>query len=100
MNACQGPEGIDIGHCRLKLEQLYDVETADAFLKAYQKRVEDTFTYDPYWDFLTLIDILFDPPTVYPGWAAFGFTGLTDRMMEERLDMYVGSLVGDRSIIR
>src|SRR5690625_744246 len=92
VNACRGPAGIDVGHCRLNLAQLYDVATADAFLKAYQRYAGDTFIYDPYWDFLSLIDILFGPPTVYPGWAAFGVSGLTDQMMAERLDMYVESL--------
>lgn len=93
VNACRGPAGIDVGHCRLNLAQLYHVEAADAFLTAYQQYAGDTFTYDPYWDFLSLIDILFGPPTVYPGWAAFGVTGLTDQMMGERLDQYVESLV-------
>ena len=94
VNACRGPAGIDVGHCRLNLAMLYDVSTADAFLIAYKKLEGDAFTYHPYWDFLSLIDILFGPPTVYPGWAAFGVTGLTDQMMEERLDMYVESLIG------
>lgn len=93
VNACRGPAGIDVGHSRLNLALLYDVRTADAFLTAYEQQKSDTFTYEPYWDFLSLIDILFGPPTVYPGWAAFGVTGLTDRMMVERLDKYVRSLV-------
>ena len=93
VNACRGPAGIDVGHCRLNLAQLYDVATADSFLKAYQRYAGDTFIYDPYWDFLSLIDILFGPPTVYPGWVAFGVMGLTDQMMAERLDMYVESLL-------
>lgn len=93
VNACIGPAGIDVGHCRLNLALLYDVETADAFLTAYIKNAGDRFTYDPYWDLLSCIDILFGPPTVYPGWEAFGITGLTDQMMEERLDDYVKSLI-------
>jgi aminoglycoside phosphotransferase (APT) family kinase protein len=93
VNACRGPVGIDVGHCRLNLAMLYGVETADAFLTAYEQNQDHTFTYDPYWDFLSLIDILFGSPEVYPGWAAFGITGLTDQMMEQRLDMYVESLV-------
>ncbi len=93
VNACRGPAGIDIGHCRLNLAMLYDVVTANEFLIAYQQHTGGTFVYNPYWDFLSLIDILFGPPTVYPGWEAFGVTGLTDQMMEERLDRYVESLV-------
>lgn len=93
VNACRGPAGIDIGHCRLNLALLYDVETADKFLAAYKDQVEESYMYDPYWDMLSLIDVLFGPPEVYPGWAAFGVTGLTNRMMEERMDAYAVSLL-------
>lgn len=70
INACRGPAGIDLGHCRVNLAQLFDVPTADAFLSAYQRHAGTTFLYDPYWDLLSLIDILFGPPTVYLGWTA------------------------------
>lgn len=93
VNACRGPAGIDIGHCRLNLAQLYDIETADAFLNAYKKHADPSFQYEPYWDLIALIDILFGPPTVYAGWPAFGVTGLTDALMVERLDKYMLSLL-------
>ncbi|WP_085520667.1 phosphotransferase family protein [Tuberibacillus sp. Marseille-P3662] len=93
VNACRGPAGIDVGHCRLNLAQLFDVPTADAFLSAYQSYAGSAFNYDPYWDLLSLSDILFGPPTVYPGWTAFGVTGLTDQLMVERLDRYMMSLL-------
>lgn len=92
VNACVGPRGVDVGHARVNLAQLYDVETADAFLNWYSSINED-FTYEPYWDIVSLIDILFGSPEVYPGWKAFGVTGLTDEMMVERLDKYVSRLV-------
>ena len=57
------------------------------------KHAGSTFKYEPYWDILSAIDGLDTPPSVYPGWAAFGVTGLTDRMMEERLDTYMESLI-------
>lgn len=93
VNACKGPAGIDLGHCRLNLALLFDTPTADAFLSAYQRKAGKAFTYDPYWDILSVIDILFGPPKVYPGWTALGVTGLTDKMMEERLDKYLESLL-------
>lgn len=92
VNACRGPAGVDVGHCRVNLAMLYDVQTADAFLHAYIKQAGPDFSYQLYWDIVALIDILFGPPTVYPGWAAFGVTGLTDDMMEERIDNYAKSL--------
>ncbi|MCQ6557553.1 phosphotransferase family protein [Paenibacillus mendelii] len=92
-NACRGPRGVDVGHCRVDLAQLFDVATADAFLCAYVSYAGEAFSYDPYWDLVAFMDILFGPPTVYSGWAAFGITGLTDEMMERRLDEYLLSLV-------
>lgn len=92
-NACRGPAGIDVGHCRVNLALLYNVEVADLFLTAYEKHAGSSFTYNSYWDIVSAFDILEGPPTVYSGWAAFGVTGLTDTMMEVRLDAFVESLV-------
>lgn len=92
VNACVGPAGIDIGHCRVNLAMLHDVRTADAFLEGY-RTLNNHFTYDPYWDIVSLLDMSVGEPEVYPGWRAFGVTGLTNRMMAERLDKYVASLV-------
>ncbi|PAV30495.1 hypothetical protein CIL05_05160 [Virgibacillus profundi] len=93
VNACMGPAGIDVGHCRWNLAMLYDVETADEFLSAYQGYAGPDYVYDPYWDLISLIDVLFGPPEVYPGWKAFGVTELTNKLMEERMDKYAVSLV-------
>ncbi|TDG00766.1 phosphotransferase family protein [Paenibacillus piri] len=93
VNACRGPAGIDIGHCRVNLAQLYGVEEADAFLSAYIEFAGPSFRYAPYWDLLSLVDILSDSPAVYEGWTALGMTGLTDKLMEERLDAYLLSLM-------
>ncbi|UJL46806.1 aminoglycoside phosphotransferase family protein [Virgibacillus sp. NKC19-16] len=94
VNACQGPSGIDIGHCRVNLAMLYDVKTADGFLDAYNRLAGKAFTYDLYWDLISLMDMLSEEyPKVYPGWKEFGVIGLTDKMMEERLDQYVVHLM-------
>jgi aminoglycoside phosphotransferase (APT) family kinase protein len=93
VNACQGPAGIDLGHCRLNLALLHGVASADAFLSAYQNHAGSSFTYDPYWDLLSLIEGLFEPPSVSPAWTALGVTGLTDDMMVERMDAYTVSLL-------
>ena len=92
-NACRGPAGIDVGHCRVNLALLYSVEVADLFLEAYKKHAGSSFIFDSYWDIVSAFDFLDGPPTVYSGWAAFGVTGLTDTMMEERMDAFVESLV-------
>ncbi|MDN3017315.1 aminoglycoside phosphotransferase family protein [Paenibacillus sp. BSR1-1] len=96
VNACRGPAGIDVGHCRLNLALLYGTHIADAFLAAYQRHAGTIdFKYDPYWDILSLIEILPGPPQVYSGWTAFGITGLTDEMMIQRADQYIQSLIAD-----
>ena len=92
-NACRGPAGVDVGHCRVNLALLYSVEVADLFLTAYELHASSSFIYDSYWDIVSAFDILDGPPTVYSGWAAFGVTGLTDEMMEERMDDFLESLV-------
>jgi aminoglycoside phosphotransferase (APT) family kinase protein len=94
VSACIGPAGIDVGHCRVNLAMLSGVRTADLFLAAYQDYTADFFTYEPYWDLLSLADILDGPPEVYSGWTALGVTGLMNQLMEERLDEYLVSLLG------
>jgi aminoglycoside phosphotransferase (APT) family kinase protein len=92
VNACVGPAGIDVGHCRVNLTMLFDVETADKFLLAYKKHAGSSFHYDVYWDLISLIDILEEPPKVYQGWVDFGVMGLTNQLMRERVDQYTASL--------
>lgn len=93
VNACRGPVGIDVGHCRVNLAQLYGVSSADHFLTAYQRHAGEAFNYNPYWDLLSLIDILDGPPSVYAGWAEFGMSGLSDELIRHRLDEYLMSLL-------
>ncbi len=93
VNGCRGPVGIDVGHCRVNLAQLYGVEAADAFLALYSKHAAAAgapFTYDPYWDIRTLLDM--GEPEVYAGWIDLGFTGLTDSLIRARMDAYMASL--------
>lgn len=91
VNACYGPAGIDVGHCRLNLVKLYGVHVADQFLSAYLSLAGEAFTYDVYWDILSLMDG--GGADVYPGWEVFGVKGLTEEMMEKRLDIYLKSLI-------
>lgn len=66
---------------------------ADQFLAIYQTQAGSQFCYDPYWDLISLIDILFGEPEVYAGWIALGVTGLTKDLMIQRLDAYMLSLL-------
>lgn len=93
VNACRGPAGIDVGHCRVNLAQLYGTSVANDFLAAYERHAGSSFTYDPYWDLVSLTDTLDGSPVVYPGWKAFGMTGLSNELMRHRLDDYLLSLL-------
>ncbi|AXI10833.1 phosphotransferase [Oceanobacillus sp. 143] len=93
VNACIGPAGIDVGHCRWNLAMLYGVEAADMFLAAYQRYAGDSFIYNVYWDLCSLIDVLSDPIEIYSGWEAFGVTEITNKTMEARMDAYLLSLL-------
>lgn len=93
VNACRGPAGVDVGHCRLNLAMLHGTEAADGFLEAYKRHAGSGFVYDPYWDLRSIIDTLFGPPSVYEGWTALGMNGLTDELMVQRMDRYVASVL-------
>ncbi len=94
VNTCLGPAGVDVGHCRVNLAQLYGTRVANEFLAAYERHAGPSFTYDPYWDLLSLIDTLDGSPAVYPGWKEFGLSGLSDELVRYRLDEYLMSLMG------
>jgi len=90
VNASIGSPGIDLGHCRVNLVELYGVEAADRFLGAYLSllglRRED---HDPYWDAITACDSGFaTEPQPFPGWRGLGPKGLTRRIIKDRLDAY------------
>lgn len=93
VNGCQGPGGVDVGHCRVNLVLLTGVPEADAFLAFYREAAGASFSYHPYWDLVALMDFLTGSPAVYPGWTAFGVTGLTDRLVAERTEAYLESLL-------
>jgi aminoglycoside phosphotransferase (APT) family kinase protein len=53
-NACAGPAGCDIGHCRGNLVRLDGLEAADRFRSAYEAVTGEP--YDPYWDLADVFD--------------------------------------------
>ena len=93
VNACRGPVGIDIAWCRHNLANLYGVEVADDFLEAYSRLAGFEYVYDPFWDLMTVVELLPGPPTMYAGWVAEGFPYISTDVLAERLDQYVASVV-------
>ncbi|HEX9382667.1 MAG TPA: hypothetical protein VF908_04655, partial [Gemmatimonadaceae bacterium] len=51
------------------------------------------FTYDPYWDLMSVVELLPGPPSMYEGWRASGILNISNAVMRERVDEYVASLV-------
>lgn len=92
-NACLGPAGVDIGHCRLNLAQLFGIEAADEFLASYCSIMGNAFEYEPYWDIVSVLDGLDGPPEVYGGWLDWGVTHLNNRIIQERTEAYLSKLV-------
>ncbi|MFS0749137.1 aminoglycoside phosphotransferase family protein [Oceanobacillus sp. 1P07AA] len=91
-NGCLGHAGIDVGHCRWNLAMIYGVDEADLFLEYYIKHAENRFSYDVYWDNVSLMDVLMDQPSVYPGWTEFGRKEITKEILIDRIDQYAISL--------
>lgn len=96
VNACRGPAGVDVGHCRLNLAVLKGVEAADLFLEKYQKYARDSFAYEPYWDLVSIMDWLPHPPGVYQGWVDLGITDLNPAITKQRYEQFVASVVSRR----
>jgi len=94
INACMGPRGIDVAHCRLNLALMYGSEAAEAFLHAYLTAAPD-YRHDTCWD---LEDALGALPDVapYPPWEEFGLTGLSTELVRDRLEAFVAAAVDGR----
>jgi aminoglycoside phosphotransferase (APT) family kinase protein len=93
VNACRGPAGIDVAWCRHNLANLHGVSVADDFLAAYIEAAGSDFEYDPYWDLMSVVELLPGPPSMYEGWRAVGVPNISNAVMRERVDLYVVSVV-------
>jgi aminoglycoside phosphotransferase (APT) family kinase protein len=93
VNGCRGPAGIDVAWCRHNLANLHGVSVADEFLMAYIAEAGSEFHYDPYWDLMSVVELLPGPPSMYEGWRARGFPAISNALMRERVDDYVKSVV-------
>lgn len=90
-NASHGPAGVDAGHCRLNLVQLFGVDVAERFLAIVLEIVGRRELPNPAWDIVSLVEML-PKPSVYWGWVNLGVTGLTVERVCERLDAYAALL--------
>jgi aminoglycoside phosphotransferase (APT) family kinase protein len=93
VNGCRGPAGIDVAWCRHNLANLHGVSVADDFLAAYIAAAGSDFRYEPYWDLMSVVELLPGPPSMYEGWRAAGMPNISNTEMRERVDLYVASVV-------
>ena len=92
VNGCRGPAGIDVAWCRHNLANLHGVGAADEFLSAYIAAAGAEFEYEPYWDMMSVVELLPGPPSMYEGWRAAGVPAISNALMRERVDSYVASV--------
>ena len=92
INACRGPAGVDVAHCRTNLATMYGPAAADEFLTAYRVAAGG-FTYDPYWDVDSLLDMCLTGPSYYPPWQEFGLGAIPPQVLRQRADAYLESVL-------
>ncbi len=56
--ASWGPPAVDVAHMRANLVMSFDIEVADAFLRAYRAMIGASYIHDPCWDLRVAVDFL------------------------------------------
>jgi aminoglycoside phosphotransferase (APT) family kinase protein len=84
--ASWGPPSVDLGHMRWNLAAEHGADVADRFLDVYRRQTTGVFHHDPYWDVVTLVDLLADvnPNSPLPKADVL------------RLERYLAAILGDR----
>jgi aminoglycoside phosphotransferase (APT) family kinase protein len=92
VNGCRGPISEDISHCRSNLFAMYGLEAADHFLAAYQALAPASFTYNPYWDVATVMDMDSSAdPFDYPPWRQFGLKLVPVPVLREQTERFLAN---------
>lgn len=94
VNACLGPAGIDVAHCRLNLALMWGVGAATRFLDAYSG-VRPGYQHDGYWDLEVVLGALPDPHE-YPPWREFGLAPIGGAELRGRLEALLRDALGLR----
>jgi aminoglycoside phosphotransferase (APT) family kinase protein len=92
-NSSYGPAGVDLGHCSINLAQLHGPDVADRFVEIYESVARGAIEIDPYWDLVSLLNVLPGPEGVYWGWRNLGVTHLTAELCWGRLDEFAARRV-------
>jgi aminoglycoside phosphotransferase (APT) family kinase protein len=91
VNACLGPAGIDLAHCRWNLVNIFGVGAADKFLGHYI--AISGYAFQPFWDLLNLMEFIPGPPEMYRPWVEFGLDEIPQETLIERFDQYFASIM-------
>lgn len=87
INACRGPSGVDVAHCRTNLAAMYGPGVAEQFLTFYLSSGGRSF--DPYWDIESLIDVCIPQPGWYLPWNDFGLIDIGQEALWARMDAHL-----------
>ena len=91
INACRGPAGVDVSHCRTNLAAMYGPPAAEQFLDSYL--VQGGRPFDPYWDIDSLVDMCVPQPGYYPPWLDFGLAHIPQEELCSRMDCHLERVV-------
>ncbi|MBV9790607.1 MAG: aminoglycoside phosphotransferase family protein, partial [Chloroflexi bacterium] len=88
VNACRGPAGVDVAHCRMNLTLMHGMDLADQFLLLYTELAE-SFDYHPYWDVDSILDLCLPTPSFYTPWQTFGLGTIVPQVLQQRADTHL-----------
>ena len=92
VNACRGPAGVDVAHCRTNLAKMYGPAAAERFLVAYCRAAPDYVHY-PYWDVDSLLDTSLPEPHFYPPWQDFGLPVIAGDLLRWRVEEHLAAVL-------
>ena len=91
VNACIGPRGVDVAHCRTNLAVLFGVEVADHFRDCYLKHAGGE--HHPYWDVESILGMSLPEPEFYRPWSEFGLDEISAAELGRRNEVYLQSVM-------
>lgn len=94
INACLGPAGVDVAHCRTDLALMHGPEVAQRFLEVYTE-ASPGYVHDPYWDLDSILDRALPRPAYHSPWAAFGLARIPAKVLQARLERHLRQVMRD-----
>jgi Ser/Thr protein kinase RdoA (MazF antagonist) len=88
INACRGPAGADVAHCRTNLALAYGPHRAAQFLAAYHA-ASPAYRHEAYWDVDSVLDMCVAGPAFYEPWHEFGLNRVEPTQLRQRIDEHL-----------